>query len=209
MARAAWGTAQQKPSKAGLLDRILSLTGTGKITHQLVLALIFHIEIDDDLQPTRFPCLWILSIWYLLRQSQGFGPRRKNPSTAFASLRVCCAFQHPQQCQSRSAGASFPHQGKEGAGLERLEGTHGRSSPRRLQLHSGMGVPGCRSPRVQPPPPPQRPWDTAYAFRLAFKISGRALLRASEEISLHLIMPKDSSKGIFFSDLLKCHLGLH
>ena len=62
MARAARGTAQQKPSKAGLLDRMLFLTGTGKITHQLVLALIFHIEIDDGSKPTRFPCLWLLSI---------------------------------------------------------------------------------------------------------------------------------------------------
>lgn len=99
--------AQHKPNKAGLLDRIPSSTGTGTITHQIEFALKFHIEIDDCFKSTS-PCLWILSVWYSLRQSQGLGPRRKNPSIAFVELWVWSAFLYSLQCQCRSAETGFP-----------------------------------------------------------------------------------------------------
>lgn len=111
--------AQHKPNKAGLLDRIPSSTGTGTITHQIEFALKFHIEIDDCFKSTS-PCLWILSVWYSLRQSQGLGPRRKKPkhSLCWAVSLECFSVLPAVPVQVCRDWVSS--QDKEDAGLEML-----------------------------------------------------------------------------------------
>lgn len=142
MAWAAWGTrtAQTEQSWASGQDLFLDWNWKTHISNWACTD-ISHVSKSTS------PCLWILSVWYSLRQSQGFGPRREKKQVQPLLSLGCFSVVPAVPVQVFRDWVSS--QDKEGAGLEMLVKGDSHSSPSSCHWFQAWGLLGATA---QPQP---------------------------------------------------------